>query len=326
MNRSERFYQIDQLLTANKVMSRDSLMDALEVSWATLKRDLAYLRDRLNAPIIFDREAGGYRFDTPSVGPSYELPGLWFSAQEAHALLTMHQLLSDLEPGLLAPHITPLLSRFEAILGQGKLDFPKIAERIKISPIGKRGKHASAFAVVSQAVMQRRRLRVVHHSREKSESSERELSPQRLVHHKNNWYLESWCHTKEALRRFSVDAFESVELLSTPAQEMAMAELDAVFSSGYGIYGGQSTALAKLRFSAAASRWVAEEDWHPQQVGCLCQDGCYELTIPYGDPTELSMDILRHGHHVEVLAPPELRASIVVEIERMLERYAASSQ
>lgn len=324
MNRSERFYQIDQLLTANKVMSRDSLMDALEVSWATLKRDLAYLRDRLNAPIIFDREAGGYRFDTPSIGPSYELPGLWFSAQEAHALLTMHQLLSDLEPGLLAPHISPLLSRFEAILGQGKLDFPKIAERIKISPLGKRGKHVSAFAVVSQAIIQRRRLRVVHHSREKNESSERELSPQRLVHHKNNWYLESWCHTKEALRRFSVDAFESVELLTTPAQEVALAELDAVFSSGYGIYGGQSTALAKLRFSAAASRWVSEEDWHPQQVGYLGQDGCYELTIPYGDPTELSMDILRHGHHVEVLSPPELRVSIVAEIERMRERYQSS--
>lgn len=324
MNRSERFYQIDQLLTANKVMSRDSLLDALEVSWATLKRDLAYLRDRLNAPIIFDREAGGYRFDTPSVGPSYELPGLWFSAQETHALLTMHQLLSELEPGLLAPHISPLLSRFEAILGQGKLDFPKIAERIKISPLGKRGKHASAFAVVSQAVMQRRRLSVVHHSREKKESSERELSPQRLVHHKNNWYLESWCHSKNALRRFSVDAFESVELLSTPAQEVALVDLDAVFSSGYGIYGGQSTALAKLRFSVAASRWVSEEVWHPQQVGYLDQDGCYELTFPYGDPTELSMDILRHGHHVEVLSPPELRASIVAEIERMREGYAAS--
>ena len=249
------------------------------------------------------------------------MPGLWFSAQEAHALLTMHQLLSDLEPGLLAPHISPLLSRFEAILGQGKLDFPKIAERIKISPIGKRGKHASAFAVVSQAVMRRRRLRVVHHSREKNESSERELSPQRLVHHKNNWYLESWCHSKNALRRFSVDAFESVELLNIPAQDVPLADLDAVFSSGYGIYGGKPTALAKLRFSAAASRWVSKEDWHPMQVGYLGEDGCYELTIPYSDPTELSMDILRHGHHVEVLEPDQLRESIKEEIARMTAAY-----
>ena len=61
MNRSERFYQIDQLLSAHKVMTRQDLLDVLEVSWATLKRDLSYLRDRFNAPIIFDRDAGGYR-------------------------------------------------------------------------------------------------------------------------------------------------------------------------------------------------------------------------------------------------------------------------
>ncbi|WP_413891452.1 helix-turn-helix transcriptional regulator [Candidatus Aalborgicola defluviihabitans] len=70
MNRSERFYKIDQLLAVRKVMSRQDLLDALEVSWATLKRDLAYMRDRLNAPIEFDRDAGGYRFGIPTVGPS----------------------------------------------------------------------------------------------------------------------------------------------------------------------------------------------------------------------------------------------------------------
>jgi len=98
MNRSERFYQIDLLLSVHKVMSRQDLLDALEVSWATLKRDLSYLRDRFNAPIIFDRDAGGYRFETPGVGPAYELPGLWFNGDEAYALLTMHQLLCELEP------------------------------------------------------------------------------------------------------------------------------------------------------------------------------------------------------------------------------------
>ena len=118
MNRSERFYRIDQLLTARKVVTRQELLDELEISWATLKRDLAFLKDRFNAPIIHDRDTGGYRFAEPGVGPSYELPGLWFSADETYALLTMHRLLSDLEPRLLAPHVAPLLSRLESILGQ----------------------------------------------------------------------------------------------------------------------------------------------------------------------------------------------------------------
>ena len=82
MNRTERFYRIDQLLTSHKLLTRQALLDDLGISWATLKRDLAYLKDRFNAPIIFDYSAGGYRFDTPNVGPAYELPGLWFNADE----------------------------------------------------------------------------------------------------------------------------------------------------------------------------------------------------------------------------------------------------
>ena len=114
MNQIERYYKIDQLLNERGVVSFPAMMVELEISRATLKRDLAYLRDRLNAPIIYDREAGGYRFerDPPRIGIRYDLPGLWFSAEEIHALLTMQHLLANLDTGgLLGPHIKPLLSR-----------------------------------------------------------------------------------------------------------------------------------------------------------------------------------------------------------------------
>jgi predicted DNA-binding transcriptional regulator YafY len=49
MNRTERLYQVDQLLSSRRVVTREALMDYLEFSWSTLKRDLAYLRDRMMA-------------------------------------------------------------------------------------------------------------------------------------------------------------------------------------------------------------------------------------------------------------------------------------
>lgn len=323
MSRSERLYQIDQLLTARKVMTRQELLDTLEVSWATLKRDLAFLKERFNAPIIFDKEMGGYRFGAPLTGPTYELPGLWFSAEEAHALLTMHQLLSNLEPGLLGPHVAPLLARLESILGQGKIDFAELAGRIRLSGTGKRRKNPAHFAVVSRAVLERRRLRIQHYSREKDEHSERTLSPQRLVFYRSNWYLESWCHLREGFRRFSVDAIESVGLLNDRASDIEVTDLDAAFGSSYGIYGGTADKIAKLRFSREATRWVADEEWHPDQVGTLDGGGQYVLLVPYADSTELQMDILRHGHHVEVVAPESLRAATIAEIGRMAGRYSS---
>ena len=108
MERLERFYKIDQLLKDRKVVAFSTLRASLGISVATLKRDLEYMRERFNAPIEYDREANGYRFGAPRAGPRYELPGLWFSAAEAYALLTMQALLAELQPGLLEPHIGPL--------------------------------------------------------------------------------------------------------------------------------------------------------------------------------------------------------------------------
>jgi predicted DNA-binding transcriptional regulator YafY len=325
MNRTERFYLIDQLLHARKLVTRQEFLDELEISWATLKRDLATLRGHFNAPIVFDGDLGGYRFANPDVGPKYELPGLWFSAEETYALLTMHHLLSELEPGLLAPHVAPLLSRLEAIMGQEGQHFRDIAARIRLAQGGGRRKNPEHFAAISRGVIQRLRLRVRHYNRADDTTLERDLSPQRLVYYRNNWYLEAWCHQREALRRFSVDAIQSVELLNGPVREVPTQELDRCFGGSYGIYGGEPQHCAVLCFSKAATRWVADEEWHPQQAGEIGADGRYTLKVPYADPTELMMDILRHGKHVDVLAPPELRESVGAELTEAVKTYLESS-
>ncbi len=70
MDRTERFYKIDQMIGERKLVTFAELKDALEVSPATLKRDIQYLRDRLNCPLIWDREAGGYRFEDTAAHPA----------------------------------------------------------------------------------------------------------------------------------------------------------------------------------------------------------------------------------------------------------------
>ena len=100
MDRTERFYVMDRMLHDRKVVTRQQFVDALQVSVATFKRDLEYLRDRFHAPILWNAEKQGYEFGAPDgVSPAYELPGLWFNQSELYALLTMQQLLADLEPG-----------------------------------------------------------------------------------------------------------------------------------------------------------------------------------------------------------------------------------
>ena len=97
--------------------------------------------------------------------------------------------------------------------------------------------------------------------------------------------------------------------------------LDAYFGGSYGIFAGGPTGSATLRFSPERARWVADEQWHPEQEGRLLPDGRYELRIPYSTSHELLMDILRHGPEVEVIGPPELRQATRELLARTLASY-----
>ena len=155
-------------------------------------------------------------------------------------------------------------------------------------------------------MLSRRRLLISYYTRSKRSESERVLSPQRLLHYRNTWYLDAWCHASEGLRRFALDAVRSAKVLDEPARELPMSEVEKALDQGYGIFGGAQLRWATLHFSAEAAQWVAQEEWHPQQQLKPQADGSLRMRIPYSDSTELVMDVLRHGPNVRVLSPPEL--------------------
>jgi predicted DNA-binding transcriptional regulator YafY len=320
--RQERLQRMVQLLRSQRVVPRRTFLERLEVSPATFKRDLEYLRERLGAPVIWDRERRGYRFDSEPNGAGFELPGLWFNGQEIHALLTMHQLIDALQPSLLTPHIEPLKQRIEALLEGDAHGSHELRRRIRILHMNARPVQPEHFEVISSAVLAGRRLRVVHYNRGRDAESERELSPQRLVYYRDNWYLDAWCHLRKGVRSFSVETIRKAVPLPRKARRVADRKLDAILAAGYGIFAGRETRTARVRFTPTRARWVASENWHPQQVGQFEPDGSYLLEFPYSDDRELSMDLLRHGSEVEVLAPASLRRRVAAEAAAVARRYA----
>jgi predicted DNA-binding transcriptional regulator YafY len=322
MDRTERFYKIEQLLHDRRFASFEQIQEALGVSRATVKRDLQYLRDRLHAPIVYDRDSNGYHFAAPGRdAPRFELPGLWFNSSEILALLTMQNLLEEVQPGLLGPHIAPLQTRLQSLLGSREDAPADIARRIRILHAAKRRSDLKWFELIAATLLKRRRLLIRHWSRARDEETEREVSPQRLVHYRDNWYLDAWCHLREEIRSFAVDAIRHAAPLEQRAKEVARRELDATLSAGYGIFSGAKVQWAKLRFAPEHARWVASEQWHPQQKATTDAAGRYLLELPYSNPTELVMDILRHGSGVEVLAPASLREAVRRELSAALAAY-----
>ena len=322
MDRTERFYKIDQLLHERRAVPMVALIEELGISRATVNRDLEYMKDRLNAPIVWDSSLRGYCFDKSLPGAEkYSLPGLWFNDQEILALLTMHRMLSNLGNGLITPHVKPLLARLNALLGSQDDSAEEIRKRIRILHMAARTERPEHFETAATATIRRRRLKIDYHARSSNEATEREVSPQRLVHYRDNWYLDGWCHMREGLRSFSVDAIKSAEMLDAKAKPVAEKTLNEVLESSYGIFSGKADKRVRLRFTSKQARWVASEQWHPEQVSRFEKDGSYLLEFPYSNDGELVMDILRYGPDVEVVGPASLRCKVRMRLEEAAAHY-----
>ncbi len=322
MNNLQRIYQLHRILASHRQpVSHQHLEEQMECSRATATRAINALRLYFNAPLEYDRERNGYYYDARENGV-FELPGVWFDAHELYALLTAQQLLVHIQPGLLGAQLKPVKDRLEKILAAQHTGNPQItANRIRILSMMGRQAELKHFQSAASAVLQRRQLSITYHSRSHDQQTDRTVSPQRLTHYRDNWYLDAWCHRREALRSFAVERIVVSTLLDTAVREIPEAELDAHFAASYGIFAGEARQTAVLHFTAERARWVADEQWHPQQEGKFLSDGSYELRIPYADETELVMDILKHGAAVEVIAPEALRQIILLNLQQAQEHY-----
>jgi predicted DNA-binding transcriptional regulator YafY len=169
--------------------------------------------------------------------------------------------------------------------------------------------------------LNRRRVKLIHFNRQSGQTSEREVSPQRLTFYRDNWYLDSWCHLRKAIRSFAVDALQQVEPLPMTAKEISEQELDHQLRSGYGIFSGSEVQWTTLKFTPSRARWIASEQWHPQQRSHYDEQGYFYLSLPYSQEPELLMDILKHGPEVEVLEPQSLRSKVAATVKKMMELY-----
>jgi predicted DNA-binding transcriptional regulator YafY len=324
MGRTERLFRLANLLRDRKRLRFDEMLERLDVSPATLKRDLKYLREQLGTPVEYDAFERSYQVADSTQRPRYEMPGVWFSESDLNSLLLAQSLLADIDPsGGLAPRLESVVRRAESLITQGDAG-RELASRIRVATPGRRDVEPAVFDAMTAALMRRRRLRLEYLSRSRQAKTHREVSPQRLVHYRT-WYLDGWCHDAKGLRRFALEAVGDIALMNEAAVEISLSEVERLMDGGYGAFAGEPKHWAVLVFSPQVSQWAGREQWHPMQRMRHLEDGRLELMVPYDKPSELVMDILRYGPEVEVVGNPSLRSMVAAAAHAVSAMYASGS-
>lgn len=321
----------NSLKQARHSITKQQLQDKLECSAASVERYLTELRDTYNLNIHYNRELNGYELEQGE--DDIELPSHLFTTQEINALLLIDQIINNLEPGfleedtqVLKDHLAKIRLKFG---GDESQDDVHSANRIRMINIGKRQGNIKYLSLITQAVLQGKQITIRYGGRsgeknriqQMTEDLSRTLSPQRLTHYRDNWYLDAWCHSQNALRTFALERISELEMHKVPRKTLSHETLNTHYGQTFGIFGGEVKGIAKLIFTPHRSQWVAEEIWHKDQQGSWLEDGSYQLEIPYGSDIELIGDILKYGDQVEVKKPVELREKVKQQIENLIKIY-----
>jgi len=306
MSQLERVYYIDQQIRTCGGVTAKSVAVHFEVSDRTIKRDIEYLRERLGAPIEWNKGKKRYEYTSP-----------WdrLAFADIRSLMTMAFIQALLEKQPYIPIVSDELSQRLKKIFTGP--FETISDRVRYElPDMEALQEAHAFDLC-QAMLENQWVDVRYRDSGGKES-DRRIAPLRLINYGGKWYCIAYDEGRQALRTFALKRFLKLSLAQHAVSGLPKDEaIEQFLRDSYGIFKGKPIGKAVLRFYGGAARAVQEQVWHPQQeLRTLTAEELpdpsvpqpvIELTLPARDWTELLGRALRCGRYCEVLAPHEFR-------------------
>ena len=318
MDKITRIYKLHEILKITRYpLTSKQIAESLQCSSRSINRHINEYIDEFGAPIEKTKDHK-YQY----TDKTFELPGIWLNATELIALATMQSILKDVETGIFKQQFKPFENQIQKIYQKGKIE-KDIFDRIKVINIGKRCFNEEQYIHIAEALIRRKQIEITYKSRGniEQEATRRIISPQRLIRYRDNWYLDCYCHLREGLRTLALEQISIITTKGNKAKEIPQDQLNQHFGTAYGIFGGTPDKTAILKFTPYRAQWISHEQWHPDQIGELNNDGSYTLQLPYLNDKELLLDILRFGADVKVLEPQPLKEEVKKRLKQALEQY-----
>jgi predicted DNA-binding transcriptional regulator YafY len=319
----ERFLAIDRAVRAGRFPNARILAEELEVSRRTILRDLAFLRERLGAPLAYDGVRRGYYYRDPS----FRLPEMALTEGELVAIFLAERVLRQYRGTPYASELDRAFRKLAAALPEVvTIDLGELGRACSFRTTAGTEVEPAAFAALDAAIRGRRRLRLSYWTASRDEESEREVDPYHLACVDGQWYVIGHCHRRGDVRMF---APSRIRALSETGETFAAPDgfrVEQFLAGSFGVLRGEAGELHRvhLRFAGEAARYVRERAWHPSQV--VEADDAAGLVVAFEltHLREVERWALSWGADCEVLGPAGLRDRVAAIAAAMATRYGVT--
>lgn len=314
MSLLERVFYLHQQILEQRSPNARTIADYFEVSLATARRDIAYLKDRLLAPIVFDPKHNGYYYQEEGFSlPFEESPRIVF-------LLTMLNKLAE-EAGLGAlKEVKQLETKLSKMISA---DYEEIVKSLYCEWIEVESIDHLIFETIIEAIARKKTINIEYRS-PKGETSVREIASLQIINYQGRWYLRAFCTLRQDSRMFHIARIHKATLSKNDIP-IGINSSKMSLDTSFGIFKGEPRYYAEILFTSTAAELVRNQHWHKDQVMKIVDQGV-QLQLPVNDDREIVMKILQYGGMAKVLSPPELIECVQKEIHAMAASYAEPAQ
>ncbi len=314
----ERMMRIHQLFQNREYPNCSKLADESELCTRTAKRDLDFMKHRLDLPIAFDSHRNGYYY-TRSVE---QFPGLAVTEAEMFALLVAHKAIAQYHG---TPFQRPLETAFRKLSGQldqgvhftlGNLD-----EVLSFRPFAPEDANLGAFEIITRALRQRRPLTFRYRNLGAAKARRRHVHPYHLACIENHWYLFAFDVKRQDMRTFVLTR------LRNPAIEPGHFTIPRKFDpndylrGSFSVFKGGDDYEVVIDFDAWAADLMRGRRWHSSQELTELPGGQARLRMRLNSIEEAERWVLSWGSHATVVRPRALAARICQTATDLQARY-----
>jgi predicted DNA-binding transcriptional regulator YafY len=313
----ERYYWFDSQVRSKLFPNSKSIADNFEISPRTARRNIAFMRDRLMAPLVYDPCRKGYKY----ADNNFSLPPLPVSQEELISILIARDLLSGSAEGLISRTIQSFGRKLFAAMDESGFSERIFKNTFSAVWNGHSPAQAGTFRTILESLVRNRLFECGYISPGTGRRTERKIEPHHLQHYMGSWVLIGYCRLRNDWRKFFLSRMSEPLLTDETFEPRPNEEWEPMLQSSFGIFQGGKEVPVTLRFNPFRARWIKEQMWHPAQTMQELPDGGLDLSFPVADFREVKLKILQFGADVEVIEPKELRKEVKNEIKKMKKIY-----
>ncbi len=320
----ERIRWIDSEIRAHRYPNAHKVMERFELrSTRVAYNDRRFMMTRLDAPIEYDRDRGGWYYKDPY----YVLPPIILTSEEVLAFFLGEELFRRYLGTAFEQPLRSALDKIKQHLPE-YVTYNLQAETstfafttgatIQVPP--------DLMADLNQAIHSKQQVEMVYYSASSGETTRRVVDPYYLHNIRGDWYLIAYCHRRRAFRDFHVGRIRKLEVLNSTFQKRPDFSLEDYLQEHFLAERGKEPVDIVIKFDAYEARWIRERQWHPSQRIEELPSGGLILRLRVGGVDEVKRWIMGYGSHAEVLQPESLRAQFKDGAEKMRKIYEEKAE